>query len=574
MRITGAMRGLVNIAPVSRADEAQRIGLKAAMSCTTKWLCLLFGLFMAPVAWGQVRDDTIYVVSNNTTLSTLNPATGALTFAGTLSLSSSGNARDPLTGRVYYTQTNQGNGLDGSVSYFDPVTLVNTPVNSVGAPAADNNIIRLAFNTAGTLYGMGINGTLYTIQTVAPGAYTALGVVHVGIAAGPVLPANGDIAFDFNGTLYANANCSAPLPAGNACLYTINIATQVATQIGQITTGTQGALAFGPGGVLYSGGSGSQLFTVNKATGAGTAVGLATGEFLDFASMPKFADLAITKTASGVFVRGSNGAYTITVINNGPQSASGNFTVTDTLPAGLTFVSGTGTNWSCSAVGQVVTCTNTIATLANGASLGALTLTVAVAAAAPASITNTATVAGTTIDHVPGNNSSTAVTPTLPALSLSIAKTALLLCDPVNGTTNPKNIPGAIVRWTITISNAAGSGAPANLGQVSDLISGLTTFDGNLVTGAGGAAGCKSAAPGVPENATGRGFKLSLSGTLRLAASYPKFFTTANDVDGANLNAGTVTVDYAAAMPAEAGYAAGELRAGESVVVYFNVTIN
>ena len=56
--------------------------------------------------------------------------------------------------------------------------------------------------------------------------------------------------------------------------------------------------------------------------------------------------------------------------------------------------------------------------------------------------------------------------------------------------------------------------------------------------------------------------------------SYPKFYTTLNDADAINLNAGTVMVDYAAALPLEAGYAAGELRPTESVTVYFNVTVN
>ncbi len=154
--------------------------------------------------------------------------------------------------------------------------------------------------------------------------------------------------------------------------------------------------------------------------------------------------------------------------------------------------------------------------------------------------------------------------------TLSVAKTATLICDPFNSTTNPKNIPGAIVRWTITISNTGA--ASASLSTVTDTINANTTFDANLVTGAGGAAGCSSAA-GTPENAAGRGFKLSLTGTTR-PAGYPKFFTTANDADGANLNAGVVTVSYATAMPAEGTYAAGELKAGESVTVYFNVTVN
>ena len=39
------------------------------------------------------------------------------------------------------------------------------------------------------------------------------------------------------------------------------------------------------------------------------------------------------------------------VVNNGPSDAAG-LTVTDTLPAGVTFVSATGTGWACSNVGE------------------------------------------------------------------------------------------------------------------------------------------------------------------------------------------------------------------------------
>lgn len=157
------------------------------------------------------------------------------------------------------------------------------------------------------------------------------------------------------------------------------------------------------------------------------------------------------------------------------------------------------------------------------------------------------------------------------AATLTITKSATLLCDPFNGTSNPKHIPGAIVRWTITISNAIGAGSSASLSQVTDAINANTTVDANLVAPTN-AATCSSTA-GTPESAAGSGFKLDVTGDTRPGA-YPKFFTTANDGDSANLSGDTVNVNFATAMPAETGYAAGELKAGESVVVYFNATIN
>ena len=87
-------------------------------------------------------------------------------------------------------------------------------------------------------------------------------------------------------------------------------------------------------------------------------------------------DLTIAKSHTGNFTVGVNGAYTITVSNAaGSGPTTGTITVTDTLPTGLTYVSGTGTGWSCSAVGQAVTCT-TAGPLAAGASSNPITLTV------------------------------------------------------------------------------------------------------------------------------------------------------------------------------------------------------
>jgi hypothetical protein len=161
---------------------------------------------------------------------------------------------------------------------------------------------------------------------------------------------------------------------------------------------------------------------------------------------------------------------------------------------------------------------------------------------------------------------------------LSVSKTVSVVCDPFNSTTNPKNIPGAVVRWTVVVSNAAGSGSSATLSTISDTLSANLTFDPDLITGGGGAVGCEFAAAGsgTPENANGRGFRIQtsasrpLAGTAGGAAAVSSFFTSANDSDGADENAGTVTVDFGTAMPAGGSYSAGELKAGESVTVYFN----
>ena len=50
------------------------------------------------------------------------------------------------------------------------------------------------------------------------------------------------------------------------------------------------------------------------------------------------ADLAVTEAGPAGGVPGTNVSYTLTATNNGPDSAA-NVSLTDTLPAGVTFVS-------------------------------------------------------------------------------------------------------------------------------------------------------------------------------------------------------------------------------------------
>jgi uncharacterized repeat protein (TIGR01451 family) len=96
---------------------------------------------------------------------------------------------------------------------------------------------------------------------------------------------------------------------------------------------------------------------------------------------PLVPDLMTTKSHSGNFTVGQNGVYTITVKNVGNGPTTGTITVTDTLPPGMTYVSGTGTGWTCTAgtattTGQPVTCTNPGPLAANATST--ITLTVSV----------------------------------------------------------------------------------------------------------------------------------------------------------------------------------------------------
>lgn len=133
-------------------------------------------------------------------------------------------------------------------------------------------------------------------------------------------------------------------------------------------------------------------------------------------------DLAISKTHAGSFTAGTNGTFTINVTNNGPSDApTGSITVTDVLDEDFAFVSATGTNWTCANSNGTVTCTYG-ATLISTATSSNITLTVGVDSIADTPTDNTASVAGTTPDPTPGNNSSTDTVAIVAEADLALTK--------------------------------------------------------------------------------------------------------------------------------------------------------
>lgn len=163
---------------------------------------------------------------------------------------------------------------------------------------------------------------------------------------------------------------------------------------------------------------------------------------------------------------------------------------------------------------------------------------------------------------------------------LTVNKSVTTVCDPFNGTTNPKNIPGALVKWSVTVSNDALAGSSATLTQISDALNANTTFDADFELG-NSAANCAATA-NQATSAIGSGFRLSCAGGTR-ACNTPVFFTTSNTSDAIDLSGSTVYVNFnggalagttGAALPAEGTYTAGELKPGETVTLEFQVFIN
>ncbi len=98
-----------------------------------------------------------------------------------------------------------------------------------------------------------------------------------------------------------------------------------------------------------------------------------------------------------------------------------------------------------------------------------------------ASTTVLPTIVGGTVTPVLGDNITCTITNTpKPNLaSLIITKTTIVISDPINGTINPKLIPGGIVEYAITITNAGTGPVDASTVVINDPVpGGLATFVG------------------------------------------------------------------------------------------------
>jgi len=186
------------------------------------------------------------------------------------------------------------------------------------------------------------------------------------------------------------------------------------------------------------------------------------------------ADLTITKSHAGNFTAPQTGAtYTLTVNNAGTGSTISAVTVTDILPDNLTATAVSGPGWSCNL--GTLTCTRG-ASLNGGASYP-ITLTVNVAATAPANLINTASVSGGGEINL-ANDSASDPTTIVPVPDLTIAKShSGSFGDTGTYTIVVQNTGGASTAGAVNVTDAlpagmtgmtmSGTGWSCNLGNLT-----------------------------------------------------------------------------------------------------------
>jgi uncharacterized repeat protein (TIGR01451 family) len=223
-------------------------------------------------------------------------------------------------------------------------------------------------------------------------------------------------------------------------------------------------VAMAPGGAAALGAYASSLTCVNTAgaTRSGLPNNLATtsvnigqlqfGEALvctfSLGAPPR---LGVRKALGGGGRRFSTDQFTLRIMTGTTVVAS-----STTAGTGGTITTGTGnTGLVQVASGQAYT----VDELAAGtAALGNYNATLGCTNATSGSTTALPTTVGGSIVLRPGDSVSCIITNTRRnTATLVVEKTSTVISDPVNGTTNPKLIPGAIVEYAITVRNAGNS---------------------------------------------------------------------------------------------------------------------
>ncbi|MET0645466.1 MAG: DUF11 domain-containing protein [Pyrinomonadaceae bacterium] len=423
---------------------------------------------------------TLYYMSggglaDNDRLYTVNQTTGRATPGG--NITGTGNGGDmafSTTGTLYII--NQNRQLYTASTAGGAATLVGTITFPGGA-------------TPGTL-GLGVDGTRILIQTQNPsnmyavtlpslaatlldtlgGGTTSTGDLSTGVIPAPSLSVTKTdgvantyqgasltytVVVTNNGTYSVTASVTDTIPAGLTgatwtCAAAAGSSCAAASGSGNLSTSATlepGDTATYTITATVTASSGSIANTVTVAPPSWlTDATPANNSATDTDTVVAAADLQMTKAAAGSFAVGYNASYTLTARNNGPQSAAGTITVSDTLPAGLTYVSAAGTGWACSHASGTVTCTRS-GPVTSGTTLPAITLTVTVAAAAAPSVTNSASVSSsTTFDPNTSNNTDSETTN---VLHLSLVKSYTL------GGPNPT--PGTDINYAVAFTNIGGA---------------------------------------------------------------------------------------------------------------------
>jgi uncharacterized repeat protein (TIGR01451 family) len=322
----------------------------------TGWTC--------PTATGGTGTLVACTYSSTTATTT---ATLNITVRPTSTASVTNRASVGSVGNTAQPAPSTCTGNNTPVGCATPVT--NTPTNAILnlVKSAPSPALKVGSNSA---YTLTLTNTGTTVSTTA--------------RITDQLPAN----LTYVSGVGTGWTCStAPSGGGTlvTCDYTGSIATGGGTAAVVITvTATSTASVTNYAATDRTGGTNTPTPTTCTAANTPTA-----GCAAPVTSTPTIVTLGLVKSAPSPALQvGFNSAYTLTATNSG-TAASTTARITDQLPANLTYVSGVGTGWTCSAAAGLVTC-NYSGTLAAGGGTAAVVITVT--PTSTASVTNFASI--------------------------------------------------------------------------------------------------------------------------------------------------------------------------------------
>jgi uncharacterized repeat protein (TIGR01451 family) len=386
------------------------------------------GIAFAPLA-SPLPDLTI-AVSGSTTAPT--------TFDYTVTLGNSGAAGASGVAANFTLPT----GLT-YVSGSDNGSLGFTVANNSGVVGISGGTLGAGVTDTITVTVVGTSGSTYVIDAAASPVIAGDGAAVINTTAIAESNTNNDIQNVGVSTAVTNApilsaNVTGPSTAVANSNFNYSIAL---SNVGAATESGSASLAFtlpagvtyvsgtdtgsagftpsfnaGPGVVTFSGGTlGSyadetltvtvnaatstyRIYTVSLPAGAGVLSPgnvASSGAVTTSITLPTGPDLVVTSTPGGPFQAGDSGdTFTIYVSNDGTSAETNPSVVTETLPAGLTYVSYSGAGWSVDVSGQTITATYSGA-IQPGTGSTPLTITVSVGAGASGALANDLSVTST-----------------------------------------------------------------------------------------------------------------------------------------------------------------------------------
>jgi uncharacterized repeat protein (TIGR01451 family) len=351
------------------------------------------------VSWSDTLPaGTTFVSESQTTGPTFTCTTGATVSCSIASLAPSASATFSVV--VHVASSTPNGSTISNTATVTSTTADPTPGNNSSTVATTiSTSADVAVTKSGPAAALAGSNVTYTITVTNNGPSDAASVTLT-----DVLPPNTTFVSEsqttgptFICTTGTTVVCSiATLPAGTSAVFSLTVTFSAALPNGTTVTNTATVSS-----------TTTDPTPANNTSSVQTTVGAN-------------ADLSVVKSGPATTPSNTTVTYTVTAANAGPSNAL-NVTLTDNVPAGLTFVSVNQTNgpaFACSGSGPVVC---TIATFASGASATfQFTFNVPSGAVAGTVTSNTVTIGSSTLDPNPANNSATATTTigqSIPALS-------------------------------------------------------------------------------------------------------------------------------------------------------------